>query len=103
MWLEDFFAGTQDGEYNLTLEFQPLGWEALMNGFELEPIVYIILYMLIGGAGGMSCFIAWCMLRATQKKLTIPRFQLYECYEFMLYWPTQGVCLASVPVMILCV
>merc|ERR1719253_858390 len=30
--------------------------------------------------------------------MTVPRFQLAECYEFMLFWPLQGVILATVPV-----
>ena len=34
--------------------------------------------------------------------MNVPRFRLWECFEFMLWWPFQGVTVASVPVMVLC-
>jgi len=53
---------------------------------------------LIGAAGVMTTFMSWCVMRVISKKSSTPRFQFLECYEFMLYWPSQGVAISFLPV-----
>jgi hypothetical protein len=101
MWLSDYDEDDNFRKYNLTLRYGPMDWFEMMDGFELDLDIYFGLYVVIGLAGCFTTLVVWAMLRAIVPKLTIPRFQLVECYEFMLWWPIQGVSIASVPIIVL--
>merc|ERR1719482_210380 len=78
-----------------------MNWPEMMNGFELLYTIYTLLYCIIGLAGCMTTLLVWFLLRMVVPKLTIPRFQFVECYEFMLWWPFCGVTIASFPILVL--
>jgi len=101
IWLGDFDGDLTNREYNLTLRYQPMDWPGMMDGFELSYTIYSMLYAIIGLAGCFTTLAFWLILRISVGKLTIPRFQLFECYEFMLWWPVCGVTIASVPIIVL--
>ncbi|CAK0820555.1 unnamed protein product [Prorocentrum cordatum] len=88
-------------EYLLMLSFEALGWQDLMNKFQLPYAVYAFLYAIIGlGAVGFTVAF-WIWFRVTSRIAQAPPFRWLECYEFMLWWPIQGVFAASIPVAVL--
>jgi len=102
MGLSEFDDDVTDDAYYLKLSFAPLNWEQLMNGFQLPYAVYCILYCVIGMAAVFFTFSFWFVLRVTTRKAKTPPFRWKECYEFLLWWPIQGVVTATVPIAILC-
>jgi hypothetical protein len=90
-----------DNVYYLMLSFGALGWQDLMNAFMLDPSIYGVLYVVVGLASIGVAIIAWALVRLSSKNIHTPPFDLKECYEFMLWWPVQGVLIASTPVVVL--
>merc|ERR1719158_1283449 len=101
MKLAEFDSDATDNSYYLRLEFQPLGWMDLMNEFQLPFSVYSVLFCAVGLAAVGTWLICWMVVRLSVKCAKIPYFRFLECYEFMLWWPAQGVIVASIPVIIL--
>eukprot|EP00929_Paragymnodinium_shiwhaense_P093182 TRINITY_DN5330_c0_g2_i1.p1 TRINITY_DN5330_c0_g2~~TRINITY_DN5330_c0_g2_i1.p1 ORF type:complete len:6836 (+),score=1501.21 TRINITY_DN5330_c0_g2_i1:1561-20508(+) len=87
--------------YYLKLKFEALRWDDLMNGFQLEYPVYCLLYCVIGLGSVAFTLVAWFVLRIATRKAQVPPFRLWECYEFLLWYPFQGVLAATVPVCII--
>jgi len=102
MNLEQFDDDTQDTSYYLKIQFRAMRWEELMNNFELPLIVYAILYCVIGGGAVAFTLISWFIVRLGVQRVSTPPFRLWECYDFMLWWPLQGVLIASIPMAALC-
>lgn len=102
MGLEMWDDNEDDTTYYLMISFQALEWEDLMNAFELHIFVYALLYCVIGlGAVGLT-MICWFGIRLTINKSHTNPFHFKEQYEFMLWWPMQGVIIASIPIVVLC-
>eukprot|EP00933_Yihiella_yeosuensis_P060769 TRINITY_DN63553_c0_g1_i1.p1 TRINITY_DN63553_c0_g1~~TRINITY_DN63553_c0_g1_i1.p1 ORF type:complete len:1498 (-),score=364.61 TRINITY_DN63553_c0_g1_i1:92-4261(-) len=102
MSIGEFDDDETDNHYYLMLIFGAFGWEDLMNKFQLPLSIYCILYCVIGlGAVGFT-LAAWMAVRVKVRKATAPPFRLRECYEFMLWWPIQGVTAATIPVFVIC-
>ncbi|KAF4714943.1 hypothetical protein FOZ63_008782, partial [Perkinsus olseni] len=62
---------------------------------------YCVLFALIGALAVVVTWLSWLVMRIGVKRVQSPRFQLAECFEFMLLWPIQGVCIASLLVVVL--
>jgi hypothetical protein len=101
MKLSEFDNNVDDTEYMLMLSFNALGWMDLMNRFQLPYHVYCILYCVIGAGAVSFTFVAWFYFRIITRRAQAPPFRFGECYEFMLWWPIQGVTTASIPVLVL--
>ena len=100
--LSEFDEDTTDTVYYLMLKFEALGWQDLMNEFQLPYHVYGILYCLIGLGAVGATLVAWAGIRLKVRKANAPPFRLLECYEFMFWWPVQGVTFATLPVVVAC-
>eukprot|EP00931_Biecheleriopsis_adriatica_P048568 TRINITY_DN28075_c0_g1_i1.p1 TRINITY_DN28075_c0_g1~~TRINITY_DN28075_c0_g1_i1.p1 ORF type:complete len:4655 (+),score=704.17 TRINITY_DN28075_c0_g1_i1:659-13966(+) len=102
MKLGEFDDNIDDSVYYLMVELQAMNWNDLMNNFQLSYQIYCALYVILGlGAVGAS-LAAWIAIRLKVRKATAPPFRLAECYEFLLYWPTQGVTFATAPAFVAC-
>eukprot|EP00435_Cladocopium_sp_Y103_P014104 s1122_g3.t1 len=102
MLLQSFDNDDTDTVYYLMLAFEALGWQDLMNEFQLPYHVYGILYCLIGLGAVGATLVAWAGIRLKVRKANQPPFRLLECYEFMFWWPVQGVTFATLPVVFAC-
>eukprot|EP00927_Polykrikos_kofoidii_P032251 TRINITY_DN27535_c0_g1_i1.p1 TRINITY_DN27535_c0_g1~~TRINITY_DN27535_c0_g1_i1.p1 ORF type:complete len:1110 (+),score=252.25 TRINITY_DN27535_c0_g1_i1:164-3331(+) len=102
MVMSNFDDDPSNEAYWLKLKFEALHWPDLMNKFQLPLQVYILLYCGIGLSAVSFTLIAWAVLRLVTRRSQTPPFRLKECYEFMLWWPLQGVMSASVPVCVIC-
>ncbi|KAF4746788.1 hypothetical protein FOZ62_016661, partial [Perkinsus olseni] len=101
MEVNDFDDDFRRLDYNLTIEYKPMVWSELMNAFQLPLSVYCVLFALIGALAVVVTWLSWLVMRIGVKRVQSPRFQLAECFEFMLLWPIQGVCIASLLVVVL--
>lgn len=102
MQLQSFDNDDTNTVYYLMLAFEALGWQDLMNEFQLPYHVYGILYCLIGLGAVGATLVAWAGIRLKVRKANQPPFRLLECYEFMFWWPVQGVTFATLPVVFAC-
>jgi len=96
----EFDDNTSDDGYQLMLIFEASSWQDLMNLFQLPYLVYGILYCIIGLGAVFFTVGGWIVIRLRSKVKTIPPWRFTECYEFLLWWPTQGVAIASVPIIL---
>lgn len=100
--LEGFDSVATDEYYWLMLHFEAVSWDTLMNKFQLGEEVYTAIFMFIGLSCVGFAIAALIFLRLITHAARTPPFRLKECYEFLLWWPLQGVIVASAPVMVLC-
>eukprot|EP00928_Gymnodinium_smaydae_P052443 TRINITY_DN3633_c0_g1_i1.p1 TRINITY_DN3633_c0_g1~~TRINITY_DN3633_c0_g1_i1.p1 ORF type:complete len:5302 (-),score=561.54 TRINITY_DN3633_c0_g1_i1:86-14599(-) len=102
MSLSKFDSDINNEAYWLMLQFEALGWQELMNAFQLPYYIYAFLYCIIGLGSLSFTLLAWFILRMCTRKAETPPFRFKECYNFMLWWPLQGVVVASVPIVFIC-
>merc|ERR1740120_676671 len=72
-----------------------------MNRFQLPIGVYTILFMIIGLGSVFFTYMGWLIVRLTTVKAQSPAFRFWESYIFMLWWPTQGVIMATIPILVM--
>jgi len=100
--LTEFDEDEENTKYDLKIWFRAMVWDELMNAFELPLWVYTVLYIVVGMGAVAFTLIAWVCIRLSIKKTATMPFRLFECYDFMLNWPLQGVIIASIPIGVLC-
>ena len=89
-------------EYSLEVYYFGLSWFGLLNSFELETSVYIMIFFLIGGVSVMATAIFWAFFRMTTRLKYPPPFRWKKLFVLIAPSPLYGVALATIPIVVAC-
>lgn len=84
--------------YTFSVNLHPLDYYQLIIQFAFEQEVYLLLFVVLGGAMTVGAFVFWAIVRITTFLESPPRFRFYAVFALIAPPPSVGVALASVPI-----
>ena len=89
-------------EYSLEVYYFALSWFGLLNSFELNTEVYVLIFFMIGGVSVLATAIIWAFFRMITRLKYPPPFRWKKLFVLIAPSPVYGVFLAVGPVALAC-
>jgi hypothetical protein len=98
--LDDYSPNEQRGEivrdYSLIVEYKALDYLSLLNGFSLDPLVYVVLFFITGIATLTFYVVFWAFQRVFTRLQRPPKLAV-RAYLRVIISPVRGCALAFLP------
>ena len=89
-------------EYSLEVFWFGMSWFGLLNSFELDEYVYILIFLLIGGVSVATSALVWSIARMLTRLKYPPPFRWKKLMALIAPSPLYGVLLAITPIAFAC-
>ncbi|CAM9426180.1 unnamed protein product, partial [Ectocarpus fasciculatus] len=96
----DINGDLKDYGYTLEVQYVALTWMDLVNFFEFDWMLYMVLFMAVGIIAVTEAIIVWGINRLLTKLRHPPKFHGSVLFHIVSEAPTQGVMLAFVPALL---
>ncbi len=83
--------------YTLEVQFVPLDWWALLNAFEFQPMLYMVMFVVIGVVAVSEGIILWFGSRITTRLRHPPPFHGISLFSTISRAPVLGLVLVTIP------
>jgi hypothetical protein len=97
---DPLYAEVVDPRYNLTITFQALVWFELLEIFEFDPLLYLVLSFMVGILLLFICFLMWATVRMTTPLNDPPVFSLAKSFRLITWNAFVGFLIGLAPVML---
>ena len=85
-------------EYNLEIDYYPLGYFDLVVSFAFEAEIFVILFLFVGGVTVALAFIFWILVRIFTSLQNPPELRVFNMFFLIAPPPTAGITLAMCPI-----
>lgn len=93
------YGGIIDPRYNLTITYQAKAWFELLEIFEFDPLLYLVLSLIVGILLLFICFLMWATVRLTTPLNDPPAFSIAKSFRLVTWNVLSGFLLGAIPVM----
>ena len=101
---DDYSPKEQNGQivrdYSLIVEYRALDYMNLLNGFSLDPPIYVVLF-LVTGIGCMTFYVVFWAFQRIFTRLQRPPKLVVQTYLRIILGPVCGCILAFVPCLVI--
>jgi hypothetical protein len=96
---DPLYNGIIDPRYNLTITYQAKVWFELLEIFEFDPLLYLVLSSLVGILLLFICFLMWATVRVTTPLNEPPVFSISKSFRLVTWNVASGFLLGLIPVL----
>jgi hypothetical protein len=97
---DPLYSGAIDPRYNLTITYQAKVWFELLEIFEFDPLLYLVLSSLVGILLLFICFLMWATVRVTTQLNDPPIFSIAKSFRLITWNVATGFLLGIAPVLL---
>jgi hypothetical protein len=97
---DPLYAGVIDPRYNLTITYQAMVWFELLEIFEFDPLLYLLLSMIVGIVLLFLSFLMWATVRVTTPLNDPPIFSIAKSFRLITWNVAAGFLIGLAPVLI---
>lgn len=90
----DFDRDTKRTDYELTINFRPLGFIDLILAFAFDTSIFVVLFILVGFLTVFVAFVGWLITRVTTLLQNPPQLRMFGMLALIVPPPMAGVTMA---------